>query len=276
VLLPALSRRGRVLSLTNTAPVLARHGVVAVHDLAMLLRPDWYASSMRAYARLVVAAARRAEIVVTFSQSVAAELEQAGVRPSRIRIVREAVDPAFAPAGSAAVDAAKERLGIEGPYVLMVGWAQPRKDLATAVAAHRLALRDVAHRLVLVGEAHDTFAPVPAPDDPSIVRAGHVTDTDLVALLTGAAALVYPSLYEGFGLPPLEAWACGTPALVSDIPVLREGTGGRGELLPVGDAQAWADGLRRALRGELAVPQPPHWQWSDAGRQLIEALEVSA
>jgi glycosyltransferase involved in cell wall biosynthesis len=265
-----------VLSLTNTAPVLARHGIVAVHDLAMVLRPDWYAKSMRAYARLVVAAARRAEIVVTFSQAVAGELEQTGVRSSRIRIIREAVDPAFAPALQADVDAVIARLGIDGPYALMVGWAQPRKDLATAIAAHRLASRVVAHRLVLVGESHDTFAPVLPPDDPSIVRAGHVSDTELVALLSGAAALLYPSLYEGFGLPPLEAWACGTPALVSDIPVLRESTEGRGELLPVGDVPAWADALRRALRGELVVPTPPVWQWSDAGRQLIAALESSS
>jgi glycosyltransferase involved in cell wall biosynthesis len=194
------------------------------------------------------------------------------VRQARIRIIREAVDPSFAPASPTAVEAAKARLGIEGPYILMVGWAQPRKDLATALAAHRIALHDAAHRLVLIGEPHGTFAPVTAPPDESIVRAGHVSDTDLVALLTGAAALVYPSLYEGFGLPPLEAWACGTPALVSDIPVLRESTGGRGELLPVGDPQAWAEAICQALRGELVVPAPPEWQWSDAGRQLLELL----
>jgi glycosyltransferase involved in cell wall biosynthesis len=242
----------------------------------MVQRPDWYAKSMRGYARLVVAAARRAEIVVTFSHAVATELEQVGVRDSQIRIIREAVDPAFAPASPAAVEAAKARLGIDGPYVLMVGWAQPRKDLATAVAAHRLASRDIPHRLVLIGEAHGTFAPVLPPEDRSILRAGHVSDAELVALLTGAAALLYPSLYEGFGLPPLESWACGTPALVSDIPVLRESTESRGELLPVRDAPAWADALRRALRGELTVPAPPAWQWSDAGRQLIAALDGSA
>ena len=95
-----------------------------------------------------------------------------------------------------------------------------------------------------MGESHDTFAPVQVPDDPTILRAGHLSDTDLVALLTGAAALLYPSLYEGFGLPPLEAWACGTPALVSDIPVLRESTEGLGELLAVGDVDGWATALR--------------------------------
>ena len=272
VLLPALARGRRILSLTNTAPVRARHGIVAVHDLAMVSHPEWYARSMRAYAWLVVAAARRAEIVLTFSNAVAGELAQAGVAAKRIHLLREAVDPAFTPASGDAVRAVRERLGISEPYVLMVGWAQPRKDLATAVAAHRRVLREIPHRLVLVGESHDTFAPVRVPDEPSIVRAGHLSDTDLVAALTGASALLYPSLYEGFGLPPLEAWACGTPAIVSDIPVLRESTGGLGELVAVGDVDAWADALRQALRGGLAVPSPPAWQWADTGRQLLDVL----
>jgi glycosyltransferase involved in cell wall biosynthesis len=272
LILPSVAGRRRVLSLTNTAPVLARHGVVAVHDLAVARHPEWYARPMRAYAGVVLAAARRAEIVVTFSESVAGELAEAGVTGERIRVVREAVDPGFAPAPAQEVEAVRARLGIDGPYALMVGWAQPRKDLATAVAAHRQVLGEIPHRLVLVGEAHDTFAPVCVPADPSIVRAGHLTDADLVALLTGAAALLYPSLYEGFGLPPLEAWACGTPALVADIPVLRESTAGLGELLPAGDVDAWSAGLCQALRGELAAPAPPSWQWSDAGRQLLEIL----
>jgi len=82
-----------------------------------------------------------------------------------------------------------------------------------------------------------------------------------------------PSLYEGFGLPPLEAWALlDACARQRPFRLLRESTDGRGELLPVGDAEAWADALRRALLGELTVPSPPPWRWSDAGRQLLEAL----
>jgi glycosyltransferase involved in cell wall biosynthesis len=272
VILPSVAGRRRVLSLTNTAPVLARHGIVAVHDLAPVLHPEWYAKPMRAYARLIVAGARRADDVVTFSRAVAAQLEAVGVARGRIHVIREAVDPSFAPALPGTVESVRVRLGIAGPYVLMVGWAQPRKDLATALAAHRQVLPEIPHQLLLVGEPHDTFARVQPPDDASVVRAGHVSDADLVALLTGAAALLYPSLYEGFGLPPLEAWACGTPALVSDIPVLRESTDGLGPLLTVGDTDAWAASLRQALRGELEVPSPPAWTWADAGRQLLEIL----
>jgi glycosyltransferase involved in cell wall biosynthesis len=90
--------------------------------------------------------------------------------------------------------------------------------------------------------------------------------------MTGAAALVYPSRYEGFGTPPLEAWACGTPALVSDIPVLRESTEGRAVYLPAGDVDAWADAIAAAVRGEIATPAPATRTWADAGRELVAAL----
>jgi glycosyltransferase involved in cell wall biosynthesis len=101
---------------------------------------------------------------------------------------------------------------------------------------------------------------------------GYVADDDLRALLTGAAALLYPSHYEGFGLPPLEAWACGTPALVADIPVLRETTGGAGVLLPVGDVAAWAEAVRAAVARELTAPAPLRRTWADVGRELVAAL----
>jgi glycosyltransferase involved in cell wall biosynthesis len=252
---------------------LARRGWLAVHDLAMLHRPEWYAKSMRIYTQLVVMAARRAERVITFTDAVAGELAEAGVDRDRLIVVRESVDTEFRPASPAAVRAVTTALGLsEGPYVLMLGWAHPRKDLATAVAAHRKVRKESVHRLVLVGEGHGTFAAVERPTDPSITHVGHVGDEQLVALLTGAAALLYPSRYEGFGLPPLEAWACGTPALVADIPALRESTQGRGELLACGDVDAWSAALLRALQGRVAVPSLPVWSWRDAAQQLRAAL----
>jgi glycosyltransferase involved in cell wall biosynthesis len=271
--LPVVAGRRPVLSLTNTGPVLARRGWLAVHDLAMIHRPDWYAKSMQVYARTVVTAARRAERVITFTEVVKSELVEVGVRAERVIVVRESVDPSFRPATSAQVHGVLLELGLTDlPYVLMLGWAHPRKDLATALAAHRQVHALSPHRLVLVGDGHGTFAGVERPTDDSVLHVGHVNDEQLVALLTGARALLYPSLYEGFGLPPLEAWACGTPALVADVPALRESTQGRGELIAAGDVDAWADALLRALAGELTTPILPEWSWADAAQQLRAAL----
>lgn len=275
VLLPANARGRTILSLTNTAPLLASRSVVMVHDLAPLVGPQWFRRSMALYGRLVLAAARSADRVCTVSTTVADELADRGVDAERLHVVRPAVDPVFRPAPARDQAEIRDRLGLVGPFLLVVGWADPRKDLATAVAAHRRLRASVDHRLVLVGHTHPVFAPVTVPDDASIVAAGYVAERELVALYTAASALVYPSRYEGFGLPPLEAWACGTPAVVADVPVLRETTRGQATLVPPGDLGAWATALEAALRGELTAPTPASWTWDDAAQQLRDALAVA-
>lgn len=271
LVLPASAGSRLVLSLANTAPVAARRGAVLVHDLAPLVGPHWFAPRMQVYARVVLAAARRAETVLTVSDVVADQLRERGV-VAPVTVVPNAVGDDVRPASPDAVDEVLARLSIRQPYIVFVGWADPRKDVATALAAHRLAARSVPHRLVLTGLAHRNFAPVVVPDLDTIVRPGYVADDDLRALLTGAAALVYPSRYEGFGLPPLEAWACGTPALVSDIPVLRESTEGRATYVAAGDVDAWADAIAAAVRGEIPAPAPSTRTWQDAARLLLTAL----
>src|SRR5207245_470170 len=139
----------------------------------------------------------------------------------------------------------------------------PRKDVVTAVAAHRALVGDVPHDLVLVGRAHPTFSPVAVPSVATVRRLGYVDDDELPALLTGASALLFPSHYEGFGLPPLEAMACGTPAVVSDLPVLRETTWDLARYVSAGDVSAWVVALRGVLEGQTRVPELPEWSGRD-------------
>ena len=156
---------------------------------------------------------------------------------------------------------------------MLIGWSDPRKDAATAAAAHsRVIAAGEEHQLLLVGGSHPSFAPVAVPQLSSIRRVGRVPDDDLVALLSGAEVLLYPSRYEGFGLPPLEALACGTPAVVSDIPVLRETSPAEIRREPVGDVDAWSAALSDGLNQRLARPRPPTRTWAAAGRQLVAAL----
>lgn len=269
VVLPVAAGRRTVLSLANTAPLASRRSAVLVHDLAPLVEPAWFAGRMRAYAWAVTRAARHADLVLTPSQAVADELhERLGV--SGAVVVRPAVSGR--PATAEAVEAVRQRYGLGRRYALMVGWGDPRKDLATAVAAHRLT-RDVQpHDLVLVGHPHRNLAPVEQPEDPSVRVLGRLDDVELEALYSGAEVLLHPSRYEGFGLPPLEAWARGTPALVGDTPAVVEATEGRAPALPRGEVQAWAAALEGALRDPLPVPAPPRWTWEDAGRVLMAAL----
>lgn len=269
LLLPRHARGRRVLSLANTAPLRGRNAVL-VHDLAPLVGPDWFTPSMRAYGRLVLAAARRADLPLTVSHAVAGELQHRGV--SVAGVVHPAVDPCFRPAAPGAVDEVRRRCGLHRAYAVLLGWADPRKDALLAVHAHLRAYAQVPHDLVLLGGTRGVFAPVLLPEVPSVHRLGHVSDADVCALLTGAAVLLFPSRYEGFGLPPLEARAVGTPALVADLPVLRESSRGQAAYLPVGDESAWAGALVDVLRAPRPAPAADDRTWEQAAQEVAALL----
>jgi glycosyltransferase involved in cell wall biosynthesis len=114
---------------------------------------------------------------------------------------------------------------------------------------------------------------VSLPKRPSIKVLGYLPDKELRSVMSGAVALLYPSSYEGFGLPPLEALACGVPAIVSDLPVLREATAGEAHFVPLAEPRAWVNAMELGLRGELRAGSAPPWTWDDAARALISALD---
>ena len=240
-----------------------------------MVGPQWFRSGqVRLYARLLRASAKRAIRVFVPSQQVADELNHMGVREGRIRLLRTAVDESFVLSSAEAVMSLRSRLGLERDYLVMLGCYDARKDAATAIAAHVEAARTHPHDLVLVGREHPIFAPVTLPASPTVKRAGYLPDGDLPALLTGAAALVFPSRYEGFGLPPVEAMSCGTPALVSDLPAVRESTWGLAQYLPVGEAGTWAAAIRDVLDDKIvAPPAVPAWTRADMAGQFLAGLE---
>jgi glycosyltransferase involved in cell wall biosynthesis len=272
VLLPWAARGRPIISLANTAPLVAKRSVLMVHDLEWEVDPRWFSRVGRLYGRLAAASARRASGLLSPSEQVRSELIRSGFSADGVFTVRNALEDDFGPATQDEVASARSRLGLDAPYLLCVGWADPRKDVATAIAAHLRIVGEMPHLLVLVGGPNPNFPPVRIPAAPTVRRTGYLDGSELRALLTGAAALVFPSRYEGFGLPPVEALACGVPALVSDIPVLHESTGDAARFVRPGDVEAWASAMRDALRGEVDCGPPPAWRWSDAAEQLRAAL----
>jgi len=243
-----------------------------VHDLGWRVDPSWFSRSGRLYGRLAWAAARRAGGVLTPSEYVRGELIAAGFEPGLVFVVRNAVADDLVRSSDEAIAALRDQFQLTGPYLVMVGWADPRKDAALAIRAHLDAVRRIEHTLVLVGRPHPNFGQVSLPEASTVRRLGYLAESDLRTLLSGASALVFPSRYEGFGLPPLEALTLGVPAIVSDIPVLRESAAGAAHYVPAGDQAAWTDAMRAVLEGGIRPGAPPSWRWSDAARQLADAL----
>lgn len=245
VRLPRLA--GRAARLLHTQyvvpPGLRVPAVVTVHDLSFEHHPEWMAPHDRLLFRtLVPRAVRRAARVLTVSEFTKADLvERYGVDPARVVVTHNGVDPAFRPDGPR-----PDR----PPYLLFVGALQPRKDLVTALEA--LARLPHAPPLVVVGPAKRRTDQVEAALDRLRLRArvelvGHVPADELAALYRGAEALVFPSLFEGFGLPVLEAMASGTPVVTTTTSALPEVAGDAAVLVPPSDAAALAEGIEQAL-----------------------------
>jgi glycosyltransferase involved in cell wall biosynthesis len=212
----------------NLAPLLSRKNVVVIHDLAALRHPEAYSDVYVAYQRrMLPALARQARLVITVSEFSRQELiDLLGVPAERIRVVPPGVDDRFRPG----VDSgpARARFALARPYVLSLGTASARKNLPALEAIAR-ALAERGIELVMAGSNRSYMRGTGT----SVRRLGYVEEDLLPGLYAGARAVVLPSLYEGFGLPCLEAMASGVPVVASSSGALPE---------TVGDAGLIADG----------------------------------
>jgi glycosyltransferase involved in cell wall biosynthesis len=191
--------------------------------------------------------------VLTPTQAVAAELADAySVSPDRIQVTPMGVDDAWFSATAARPP------GVPEHYVLAVGTQEPRKGLDVLLTAYRLLLADQIDVPPLVIAGGSGWGPVLdiarlTPDQ--VITLGYVDRPQLRGLVAGALLLAFPSLYEGFGLPPLEAMASGTPVVASDLPAVREVVGSHARLVPPCDAAALATALQEVLAHPPSVDQ---------------------
>lgn len=200
-------------------------------------------------------------------------------------MVYPGVDPALQRVGKPVVTAVLEKFGVVRPYFLFVSTLQPRKNLARLITA--FAESGVPHGLVLAGKTGwlsqpilDQIARLPTAVAQKIIITGFVSDEEKAALLSGAAALLYPSLYEGFGFPILEAQACGTPVLTANTSSCPEVAGGAALLVDPESTTAIKAGLQRLAdegRGEQLVKQGyenvKRFTWERTAGQVLDIFE---
>lgn len=271
-------------------PYMRRATVLTVHDLIFLRYPQHHTWRNRLFLRLAMPRfVRAADAIIAVSRQTQRDLLDCyGASPAKIHVVYQGIDPAFTPAPPAEVARIRQQYNAGGaavrPYLLMVGTLEPRKNHAAALRLlARLRALGYPHRLLIVGGEGWLFEPVRkmvqrlglAAD---VAFAGFVPLVDLVALYSGAAVVLMPSLYEGFGFPVLEAMACGAPVVCSNVSSLPEVAGDAALLAEPNDDDALVaavsriltePGLRLALV-ERGLRQAARFQWSYCAAQTAE------
>ncbi len=252
--------RGRLLwSPNNTGPIAVTRQVCTIHDLIPLDHPEWFNPRFSAwYQWLMPKLARRVSHVIAVSEFTKQRVVNVlGVDPEQISVIPNGVDSQFKPASQDHLSKLLAKLGLTGArYLLSVGSLEPRKNIGRLLKAWERIFPDLPQdvRLVIAGAqgASLVFAGVKFDRLPARVQfTGYIDQQDLPVLYSGALAFVYPSLYEGFGLPPLEAMACGTPVVTSDGSSLKEVVGNAAVLVDPEDVDSIAEGIERIVDNEV-------------------------
>lgn len=261
---------------------------ITIHDLASLRFPGVKPEEHVHHFRTAVArSARRATRVIAVSQTTADDVVHFyGIDPAKLRVVPNGVDDVFSPGDrDATVEAVRRRWGIEGPFVLHVGSLEPRKGVEVLVEAAALAKADGAKwRVVLAGATGFQGESIErqARESGACTLLGPVDDDELLDLLRAAGAFAAPAIYEGFGIAPLEAMACGTPAAIAaDSGALEEVSGPAAIVVGERTPEAWRAALEEALTRpprliEAGLRHASKFRWPLVAAQTREVLTEAA
>jgi len=266
--------------------------VVTVYDLSFKLTPDRFPPAQRLYLSAFTArSCHRARRVIAISESTRSDVVRLfGVPRSKVDVAYPGVSETFRPLPAEAVAALRSERKLPDPFVLYLGTLEPRKSVDTLVKAFAEARRAGAGansrlHLVLAGARgwwyEDLFRLIQSLDLTDVVHLpGYVPEAELPLWYNAAAVFVYPSSYEGFGLPVAEALACGRPVVTTTVSSLPEAGGDAALLVPPGDVPALADGIQRALRlsPEELARGPAHsalFTWADTAAKTVAAYRLA-
>ena len=269
-------------------PVLRARTILTIHDLSFIRVPECAEPSLRAYLlQAVPASVRRADVVLADSECTRADLiELLGADPDRVEVVYAGVGQHFQRVSDGGLlRAVRMRYNLPERFILGVGTLQPRKNFQRLVKAYAMARGHIHSeiKLVIAGASGWMYEGIFRSVEELGLRdavcfPGYVADDDLPALYSMADLFVFPSLYEGFGMPPLEAMACGTPVVASNVSSLPEVVGDAALMVDPLDVAALADAMGRLLTDpdlrenmvRRGVEQARRFTWTRAAANLVD------
>jgi glycosyltransferase involved in cell wall biosynthesis len=264
--------------------------VVTIHDLSLLLHPETHPDNLvrRARRRLPLMA-KASTMIITATESVKREIcEHLRVEDGKVAVTPYAPRRNFRPLPPEQIVEVRKRLHIAPDFLLFVGTIEPRKNLITLVKAFEEILRTTSWRpqLVIAGKegwlSEELFSYIQQSSVTEHIRfVGYVSDPDLRALYSSCRMCVYPSLYEGFGLPPLEAMACGAPVITSRIPSIVEAVGTAASLVSPTDVQGLAQAITQLLEDQnkrshfasAGIQRAAEFTWEKTARATLDVYE---
>jgi glycosyltransferase involved in cell wall biosynthesis len=284
--------RGRLLwSPSATGPLSIARQVISIHDIATLDHPEFFSAEFtRFYTGLLPQLARRVRHIITVSQfSKRRIVDRLGVPAAKISVVPNGVTETFRPYPADACAATARKLGVPAPrYVLAQATSDRRKNLRRIVEAWTAIAAHVPDDVWLVvtgsqGRAH-IFGQGECVHGPRIFHLGFVAEEHLPPLTAGALAFIYPSLYEGFGLPVLEAMAAGVPVITSDIPPILEVAGDAAIVVSPSSTQEIAGAMVRVItspelrhrKRQAGLENARRFSWDRAAQQTHQILQTFA
>ncbi len=264
--------------------------VITVHDLAFLLYPHFLTKESARYYGYIDEAVRWTDHIIAVSESTKRDtIQHLGVPEDKITVVHEAANPIFRPVDrEEAREQVRHRHGVDGPFVLFVSTIEPRKNVPTLLRAVWQLIeryKDKVHLVLAGGKGwlyEDAFAVVDELHlDDRVHFVGRVTSEELLYLYNAAELLAHPAFYEGFGLPPLEAMACGLPVIVSNVASLPEVVSDAGLLIDPHDVDELTVAMWRLLNdqdlrqemSEKGLRQAARFSWERAARETLEIYQ---
>jgi glycosyltransferase involved in cell wall biosynthesis len=242
--LPSRLHSNEILwSPANTSAWMVSNQVVTIHDASVFDHPEWFKPAFAAWTRLSwKILAKRVKAIITVSEFSRERLNHhLKIPKEKFHVIYNGVGKPFESQSQNCIETVKEKYGIKKPYFLFVGTIEPRKNLGMLLKSWEQAKLDT-HELILAGGEGSVFAPVEYA-----AKIVHVSDEDLPALYSGAAAFINPSLYEGFGLTVLEAMACGTPVVASNTSALPEVFGDAPKLVDPQESNQLTEAMRMII-----------------------------